>query len=107
MRHQDPILLKRIVYALSSLDAVYAVTVDRGHYNKDLADAHRFLAFHKPRRAGARRFLARASFGFGRNHMIYRPTSVEGGFTMISRHEGPDLGRPSTLITRFYLGNSI
>ena len=63
--------------------------------------------FHKPRRAGTHRFLARASFGFGRNHMIYRPISVEGGFTMISRHEGPDLGRPSTLITRFSLGNSI
>ena len=58
-------------------------------------------------RAGTHRFLARASFGFGRNHMIYRPTSVEGGFTMISRHEGPDLGRPSTLISRFPLGNSI
>ena len=69
--------------------------------------SRRFLAFHKPRRARTRRFLARASFGFGRNHMIYRPISVEGGFTMISRHEGPDLGRPSTLITRFSLGNSI
>ena len=72
-----------------------------------MTDTHRFLAFHKPRRAGTHRFLARASFGFGQNHMIYRPISVEGGFTMISRHEGPDLGPPATLITRFSLGNRI
>ena len=54
------------------------LTVNRGHEEyRDLVDARRFLAYDKPRRAGAHRFLARASFGFGQNHMIYRPISVE------------------------------
>ena len=44
---------------------------------------------------GRHRFLAKASPIFGRNHMDVRPISVEGGFVMISRHEGLDLGAPS------------
>ena len=55
---------------------------------------HHFLAFHRARTAGRHRFLARASPGFGRNHMDVGPISVESGFAMISRHEGPDLWRP-------------
>ena len=39
------------------------------------------------------RFLARARAIFSRNRMNVRPISVEGGFAMISRHEGLDLGR--------------
>ena len=54
----------------------------------------RFLAFHRPRRAGGPRFLARARAIFSRNRMNVRPISVKGGFAMISRHEGPDPGRP-------------
>ena len=38
----------------------------------------RFLAFHRPRRAGGPRFLARARAIFSRNHMNVRPISVEG-----------------------------
>ena len=30
---------------------------------------------------------------------FYRPVSVDGGFMMISRHEGPHLGPPTTLYT--------
>ena len=54
---------------------------------------HRFLAFHRARTLGRHRFLAKASPIFGRNHMDVRPILVEGGFVMISRHEGLDLGR--------------
>ena len=68
---------------------------------------HRFLAFLRPRRAGGRRFLARANPRFGRNHMDVRPILVEGGFVMISRHEGRDLGAPTTLNARFSLENRI
>ena len=67
----------------------------------------RFLAFHKPRRAGGPRFLARAGTIFSRNRMNVRPISVEGGFAMISRHEGLDLGALRTLSSRFSLGNRI
>ena len=56
---------------------------------------HRFLAFLRPRRAaGGRRFLARARALFSQNHMNVRPILVESEFAMISRHEGPDPGRP-------------
>ena len=55
---------------------------------------HRFLAFLRPRRAGGRRFLARARALFSQNHINVRPILVESGFAMISRHEGPDPGRP-------------
>ena len=67
----------------------------------------RFLAFHRPRRAGGPRFLARAGAIFSRNRMNVRPISVEGGFAMISRHEGLDLGALRTLSSRFSLGNRI
>ena len=67
----------------------------------------RFLAFHKPRRAGGPRFLARAGTIFSGNRMNVRPISVEGGFAMISRHEGLDLGALRTLSSRFSLGNCI
>ena len=53
---------------------------------------HRFLAFLRPRRAGGAPFRARALFS--QNHMNVRPILVESGFAMISRHEGPDPGRP-------------
>ena len=67
----------------------------------------RFLAFHKPRRAGGPRFLARAGAIFSGNRMNVRPISIEGGFAMISRHEGLDLGALRTLSSRFSLGNRI
>ena len=67
----------------------------------------RFLAFHRPRRAGGPRFLARARAIFSRNRMNVRPISVKGGFAMISRHEGLDLGALRTLSSRFSLGNCI
>ena len=67
----------------------------------------RFLAFHRPRRAGGPRFLARAGAILSRNRMNVRPISVEGGFAMISRHEGLDLGALRTLSSRFSLGNRI
>ena len=37
----------------------------------------RFLAFHRPRRAGGPRFLARARVIFSRNHMNVRSISLE------------------------------
>ena len=55
---------------------------------------HRFLAFLRPRRAGGRRFLARARALFSQNHMNVRPILVESGFAMISRHDASDRGRP-------------
>ena len=68
----------------------------------------RFLAFHRPRRAGGPRFLARARAIFSRNRMNVRAISVEGGFAMISRHEGLDLrGALRTLSSRFSLGDRI
>ena len=61
------------------------------------------LAFHRPRRAGGPRFLARARAIFSRNRMNVRPISVEGGFAMISRHEGIDLGRSELCAVDFPL----
>ena len=46
---------------------------------------HRFLEFLRPRRAGGRRFLARARALFSQNHMNVRPILVDIGFAMISR----------------------
>ena len=53
---------------------------------------HRFLAFLRPRRAGGRRFLARARALFSQNHMNVRPILVESGFAIYQDMRVPNRG---------------
>ena len=53
---------------------------------------HRFLAFLRPRRAGGRRFLARARALFSQNHMNVRPILVESGFAISQDMRVPTRG---------------